>query len=120
MAVSTEEATELADRADAAVALGSMKNDEEVVLPWGDTAKRQAWGVRATAADTIGQMGGPSSSKLLLTSLDSSIRPGPEPHRQRTRQFKDDTAVAEKLYAIAKQDDSYRARAAALASAWTA
>src|SRR5258706_3112391 len=66
-------ATELADRADAAVALGSMKNDEEVVAALGETLRSdKAWGVRSTAADTIGQMGGPSSSKLLLTSLDSS------------------------------------------------
>ncbi len=109
-------ATELADRADAAVALGSMKNDEEVVAALGETLRSdKAWGVRATAADTIGQMGGPSSSKLLLTSLDSSDKAW-----VRSRivsalgNFKDDTAVAEKLYAIAKQDDSYRARAAAL------
>jgi len=109
-------ATELADRADAAVALGAMKNDEEVVAALGETLRSdKAWGVRATAADTLGQMGGPSASKLLLASLDSSDKPW-----VRSRivsalgNFKDDTAVAEKLYAIAKQDDSYRARAAAL------
>jgi aminopeptidase N len=109
-------ATELADRADAAVALGTMKNDEEVVAALGETLRSdKAWGVRATAADTLGQMGGPSASKLLLASLDSSDKPW-----VRSRivsalgNFKDDTAVAEKLYAIAKQDDSYRARAAAL------
>src|SRR6266403_1161132 len=109
-------ATELADRADAAVALGSMKNDEEVVAALEETLRSdKAWGVRATAADTLGQMGGPSASKLLLASLDSSDKPW-----VRSRivsalgNFKDDTAVVEKLYATAKQDDSYRARAAAL------
>jgi aminopeptidase N len=109
-------ATELGDRADAAVALGPMKDDKEVVAALGETLRSdKAWGVRATAADTIGQMGGPSASKLLLASLDSSDKPW-----VRSRivsalgNFKDDTAVAEKLFAIAKQDDSYRARAAAL------
>src|SRR5467141_799577 len=109
-------ASEVADRADAAVALGSMKNDEEVVAALGETLRSdKAWGVRATAADTIGQMGGASASKLLLAALDSNDRPW-----VRSRvvsalgNFKDDAAVAAKLDSMAKQDDSYRARAAAL------
>jgi aminopeptidase N len=106
----------LADRADAVVALGKMKNDEEVVAALGETLRNdKAWGVRATAADTLGQLGGASASKLLLAALDSNDKPW-----VRSRvvaalgNFKDDAAVAAKLDAIAKQDDSYRARAAAL------
>ncbi len=109
-------ATELADRADAAVALGKIKNDEEAVAALGETLRNdKAWGVRATAAETLGQMSGTSASKLLLAGLDLSDKPW-----VRSRvvsalgNFKDDAAVAERLYAIAKQDDSYRARAAAL------
>ena len=109
-------ATELADRADAAVVLGTMKNDEEVVAALGETLRSdKAWGVRATAADTLGQLDGSSASKPLLAALDSSDKPW-----VRSRvvsalgNFKDDAAVAAKLDAIAKQDDSYRARGAAL------
>src|SRR5216684_3484843 len=109
-------ATELADRSDAAVALGTMKNDEEVVAALGETLRSdKAWGVRATAADTIGQMGGPSASKLLLAALDSHDAPW-----VRSRivsalgSFKDDAAIVAKLNSVAKHDDSYRARAAAL------
>jgi aminopeptidase N len=107
---------DLADRADAVVALGKMKNDEEVVAALGETLHNdKAWGVRATAADTLGQLGGASASKLLLGALDSNDKPW-----VRSRvvtalgNFKDDAAVAAKLDAIAKQDDSYRARASAL------
>jgi aminopeptidase N len=107
---------DLADRADAVVALGKMKNDEEAVAVLGETLHNdKAWGVRATAADTLGQLGGASASKLLLAALDSNDKPW-----VRSRvvaalgNFKDDAAVAAKLDGIAKQDDSYRARAAAL------
>jgi aminopeptidase N len=98
------------------VALGKMKNDEEVVAALGEALRSdKAWGVRATAADTLGQLGGASASKLLLAALDSNDKPW-----VRSRvvsalgNFKDDAAVAAKLDSMAKQDDSYRARAAAL------
>src|SRR5436309_1304973 len=58
-------AADLGDRADAVVALGKMKGDEEVVGALGDTLRNdKAWGVRATAADTLGHLGSPSASKL--------------------------------------------------------
>src|SRR6266576_2990836 len=109
-------AADLADRADAVAALGKKKGDEEVVGALGETLRSdKAWGVRATAADTLGQMGGPSASKQLLAALDSHDGPWV---RNRVvsalGNFKDHAAVAAKLNSIAKQDDSYRARAAAL------
>jgi aminopeptidase N len=109
-------AADLADRADAAVALGKMKNDEEVVAALGEALRNdKAWEVRATAADTLGQLGGASSSKLLLAALDSHDMPAVR-NRVATAlgNFKDDATVAAKLNSVAKQDDSYRARAAAL------
>jgi aminopeptidase N len=109
-------ASDLSDRADAAVALGKMRNDEEAVAALGDALRNdKAWGVRATAADTLGQLGGASASKLLLTALDSKDAPWV---RSRIVSalggFKDDAAVVAKLNSVAKRDDSYRARAAAL------
>jgi aminopeptidase N len=109
-------AADLSDRADAVLALGKMKNDEEVVAALGDALRNdKAWGVRATAADTLGQVGSASASKVLLAALDSRDRPW-----VRSRvvsalgNFKDDAAIVAKLNAVAKEDDSYRARAAAL------
>src|SRR4029077_7416474 len=107
---------ERADPADAGGALGKMKSDEEVVAALGEALRNdKAWGVRATAADTLGKLGGASASKLLLVALESNDKPW-----VRSRvvtalgNFKDDAAVAAKLNSVAKQDDSYRARAAAL------
>jgi aminopeptidase N len=111
-------AADLADRADAAVALGKMKNDEEAATALGEALRNdKAWGVRAVAADSLGQLGGTSSSKLLLAALDSHDSPA-----VRSRivtalgNFKDDAAIAAKLNSVAKADDSYRARAGALAA----
>jgi len=109
-------AADLADRADAAVALGKMKNDDEAVAALGETLRNdKAWGVRATAADTLGKLDGASASKLLLAALDSNDKPWVRSRAvSALGNFKDDAAVAAKLNSIAKQDDSYRARAAAL------
>jgi len=109
-------AVDFADRADAAIALGKIKNDEEVVAALGESLHSdKAWGVRAAAADALGRIGGATVSKQLLAALDSSDKPD-----VRTRilnalgNFKDDVAVAAKLIGTAKQDDSFRARAEAL------
>jgi len=109
-------AADLADRADAVVALGKMKNDEEAVAALGEALRNdKAWGVRATAADTLGQLGSASASRVLVGALDSNDKPW-----VRSRvvsalgNFKDDAAIVAKLNSVAKHDDSYRARAAAL------
>jgi aminopeptidase N len=109
-------ASDVSDRADAVVALGKMRNDEEAVAAFGDALRNdKAWGVRATAADTLGQVGGASASKLLLAALDSKDAPWVCSRIvSALGNFKDDATVAAKLSSVAKQDDSYRARASAL------
>jgi aminopeptidase N len=109
-------AADLIDRADAVVALGKLKNDDEVVAALGEALRNdKAWGVRAIAADTLGKFSDAAASKLLLAAVDSNDKPW-----VRSRvvsalgNIKDDPAVAAKLNSAAKQDDSYRARAAAL------
>ena len=109
-------ASEFADRADAVAALERIKNDEEVVSALGTALHNDKfWGLRAEAADALGKMGGVSASKQLLDALHSASEPW-----LRCRivaalgNFKDDSTVALKLTAIAKDDGSYRARAAAL------
>src|SRR6202521_5407541 len=106
-------AGELSDRADAVIALGKIKKDEEVIATLGDALRRdKAWGVRATAADTLGELGGLNAARLLLEAANSNDGPW-----VRSRvvaalgNFKDDAAVAAKLNSIAKEDGSYRARA---------
>ncbi len=109
-------AREVADRADAAVALGKIKGDDEIVAALGDTLRNdKAWGVRVTAASTLGQIGGAAASKQLLEALDTAkeaaVRNGIV---KALGNFKDDAAIVARLNSIAKEDRSYRARAAAL------
>jgi aminopeptidase N len=109
-------AADLADRADAAAALEKTKNDEEVVNALGSALHNdKAWGVRVTAADALGHVGGAAASKQLLDALNSTNDPWVR-NRIVTAlgNFKDDAAIAAKLISIAKGDNSYRARAAAL------
>jgi aminopeptidase N len=109
-------ATELADRADAVTALGKLKGDEGVVDALADGLRNdKAWGVRASAADALGRVGGSAASKQLLEALNTAKEPW-----VRSRivtalaNFKDDPAVVAKLNSVAGDDSSYRARAAAL------
>ena len=109
-------ASEFADRADAAVALEKIKNDEEVVSALGAALHNDKfWGLRAIAADALGRIGGAAASKQLLDALNSANEPWLRYHIVNALgNFKDDAAIAAKLTAIAKDDSSYRARASAL------
>jgi aminopeptidase N len=109
-------ATELADRADAVAALAKLKGDDDVVAPLAAALRNdKAWGIRANTADALGQLGGSSASKQLLDALNTAKEPWV---RNRIvsalANFKDDLAIVAKLNAIAGDDSSYRARAAAL------
>jgi aminopeptidase N len=109
-------AAEFSDRADAVIALGKIKNDEEIVAALGNALRSdKAWGIRATAADALGRLGGASALKQLLDALNTVKEPWV---RNRVvaalANFKDDPAVAAKLESVAREDSSYRARAAAL------
>ena len=109
-------AGEFADRADAIVALGKLKNDDEVIAALGDALRNdKVWAIRALAADTLGHVETPAASKLLIEALTTSKEPW-----VRSRivtalgNFKEDEVVEAKLESIAHEDLSYRARSAAL------
>ncbi|HEY2460064.1 MAG TPA: M1 family aminopeptidase [Candidatus Acidoferrum sp.] len=109
-------AGDFADRADAAVELGKIKKDDEVVAALAAAlGSDQAWELRVTAADALSRVGSPAASKALLDSLAGN----PQPF-VRTRianalgAFKEDAAVAAKLDSLAREDSSYRTRASSL------
>jgi aminopeptidase N len=109
-------ATEFADRADAAVALGKIKNDDEVVAALSSALNSDsAWGIRAVSAEALGRLGGPSALKHLIASLDANNAPAVRFHIvSAIGYFKDSPDVPAKLESIARDDKSYRARASAL------
>jgi aminopeptidase N len=110
------DAEDFADRADAVMALGKIKNDDEVVIALGNGLNTdKAWGIRDLAADALGRIGGAAASKQLLEGLNVNEQPW-----VRNRivaalgNFRDDANIAAKLESIARDDHSYRARASAL------
>jgi len=109
-------APDLADRADAIAALSKLKGDDEVVAALSDALRNdKSWGVRANAADALGQLGGSSASKQLLDALNAVKEPWVRNRIVSSlANFKDDSAITAKLTSIAGDDSSYRARAAAL------
>jgi len=109
-------ATELADRADALIALEKIKNDDEVVSALGEALRNDKTpGIRAQAADALGQIGGKTAAKLLLDALDSRDTPWVRSRiAYALGSIKDDTDVATKLDSVARDDSSYRTRASAL------
>jgi len=109
-------AADLADRADAITGLAKLKGDDEVLAALNTALLNdKAWGIRANAADALGQLGGSAASQQLLDALNTAKEPS-----VRTRivsslaNFKDVAAIVAKLNSIAGDDSSYRARAAAL------
>ena len=108
-------ATEFSDRADAVEALGKMKDDETVAALGEALRTDKAWGVRATAADVLGEIGSEAAGKQLLEGLNVNNTPWVR-NRIATALggVKKDPEIAAKLVSIAQSDSSYRTRAGAL------
>jgi aminopeptidase N len=112
----TKNAGELGDRADAAVALGKMKGDEDAVAALGEALQTdKTAGVRMIAAESLGELGSASAAKQLLNALPTATEPDLRVRVvQSLGKFKDNAEVIAKVESIAKDDSLYRARAAAL------
>ncbi|HXX99500.1 MAG TPA: M1 family aminopeptidase [Candidatus Limnocylindrales bacterium] len=111
-------ATELADCADAAVALGKLKDDEEATAALGEAMQKdKTMGVRLEAAEALGELGSPAAAKQLLNALQSVTEPELRATIVRVLgNFKENPEISPKLETIAKEDASWRARAAGLQS----
>jgi aminopeptidase N len=109
-------ASELADRADAAVALGKLKDDNEAAMALGEALRTdKARGVQVAAAESLGNLNSPAAAKQLLGALDEVKEPEVRANIvQALGTFKENTEISAKLEAIAKEDSSYRTRAASL------
>jgi aminopeptidase N len=109
-------AREFADRADAVIALGKLKNDDEVVAALATALNSdQAWGVRAVSADALGRIGGSGAFKHLVDALKTNDLPAVRYHIVGAiGEFKDEAGAPATLEIVAREDRSYRARASAL------
>jgi aminopeptidase N len=103
------------DRADAAVALGGVRDDPHVVTALGEEARHDAfWGVRVEALLALAKIGGPEAEKQVFAAVTD---PAPWVRDVAVRElgsFKDDMSLPAKLTKVAASDPAYRVRAAAL------
>ncbi len=111
-------AGELADRNDAAVALGKLKDDQEATSALGEALRGdKARGVREVAAESLSEQNSAAAAKQLLGALDdckeAELR---SVVVQSLGSFNEAPEITAKLESIANDDASYRARAAALAA----
>jgi aminopeptidase N len=108
-------ATDVADRADAAVALGAIKDNADALAALGDAAQHDSfWGIRNEALRSLGKIGGPAAEKQILVSLDNQ-QPWVRAFAvQQLGSFNDDAALGPKLTEIAANDKAFTVRARAL------
>ncbi len=100
------------------MALGKLKKDDEAAAALGTALRAdKAYGIKIASAQALGELGSPVAMKELLDSLNTAKEPWIRAQIVTALgSFKDDPAVVAKLEAVAKDDSSYRARAAALQS----
>ena len=103
------------DRAEAAVALGEMKDSSEVVAALGYAAQHDLfWGIRAESLKALGKIGGGAAEKQVLASTNDDQPWVRKAAVQQLGNFTDDPSLAPKLIEIASKDKAYGVRAAAL------
>ena len=103
------------DRADAAVALGEMRDDPAVVKALGYAALHDRfWGVRAESLKALGRIGGSGAEKEILAALTNEEPWVRKVAVQQLGNFPDEPSLAAKLTEIASKDKAYGVRAAAL------
>jgi aminopeptidase N len=103
------------DRADAAIALGGMRDDPRSVSALGDAVEHDGfWGVRVEALLSLGRIGGSDAEKQVLAGVNDRLPWVRDVAVLELGRFKDDTSLSDKLTKIAATDPAYRVRAAAL------
>ncbi len=103
------------DRADAAVALGEMRDDPQVVAALGYAALHDRfWGIRVESLKALGKIGGGAAEKQILAALNDDAPWVRKAAVQQLGNFTDDPSLAAKLIEISTKDRAYGVRAAAL------
>ncbi len=103
------------DRADAAVALGAVRNNSAAVAALADAAQHDPfWGVRAEALKALAKIGGEDAQMAVLAGLNDRLPWVRDVAARVLGHFKGDPNIASTLASTASGDPAYRVRAAAL------
>lgn len=111
------EAPDVPDRADAAFALGGLRDNEAAAKALGDAARHDKfWGVREEALRALGRMNATPARKEVLAALSNSQPWVRAVAVDQLGRFHGDEEVAKRLENIYKDDKAYAVRGAALQS----
>jgi aminopeptidase N len=110
-------AQDVPDRADAAVALGNIKDNEAVTTALGEAARRDHfWGVRNEALRALGRINSPNARKQVLAALSNEQPWVRQVAVEQMGKFQNDEETIKRLQAIYKDDKAYSVRGMALQS----
>ncbi|HEY0702042.1 MAG TPA: M1 family aminopeptidase [Candidatus Acidoferrales bacterium] len=108
-------AQDVPDRADAAVALGKIKDNPDVIAALGNAVQHDSfWGIRSESLKALGKIGGPDAEKQIIAGLNDDKPWVREIAVEQLGEFTADPTLGPRLTEIAANDKAYRVRAAAL------
>lgn len=103
------------DRADAAVALGEVKGNDEVVAALGEAALHDPfWGVRNESLRALGKIGGAAAEVQTLAAVGNEAPWVRQVAVTQLGHFKGDAALGPRLTDLAANDKAWTVRGAAL------
>jgi len=110
-------ATDVPDRADAAVALGNLRDNDAASSALGEAAQHDKfWGVREEALRALGKMNSPPAKKHVLAALSNDQPWVRVVAVDQLGKYRGDEEIAKRLEKIYKDDKAYSVRGAALQS----
>ena len=110
-------ATEVPDRADAAVALGNIKDNDVVISALGDAARNDKfWGVRNEALRALGKIDSSAARKQVLAALSNDQPWVRQVAVEQLGRFQNDQDASKRLEKVYKDDKAYSVRGTALQS----
>ena len=110
-------AQDVPDRADAALALGNIKDNDAVTAALAEAARRDRfWGVRNEALRALGRINSPAARKQVLAALSNEQPWVRQVAVEQMGHFQNDDEAIKRLQAIYKDDKAYSVRGAALQS----
>src|SRR5277367_702145 len=108
-------ASDISDRADAAVALALVKDDPEIVAALGEAAQHDPfWGIRSESLKALGKIGGPEAETPIIACVADEKPWVRVVAVEQLGEFAGDASLGLRLTEIAKSDSAYHVRASAL------
>jgi aminopeptidase N len=110
-------AEDVPDRANAAVALGALRDNPDAIAALGDAAQHDPfWGIRVEGLRALGRIGGGAAEKPILAAVTDEKPWVREIAVGQLGRFSEDASLGSKLADVAANDKAYRVRVAGLES----